>query len=113
MTRPGSTYVAERDATRLDSQYERVKACVLGGPWLTLSLISASTGYPEASVSARLREMRAKGYIVQRKYIKNGLHEYRVFHAMPQPLALLGTSPCVHGGGGRTPASATKTQGVR
>lgn len=88
MTRPGSTYDYARDGARLDKQWEIVKAYVLTRDWTTLGEISKATGYPEASVSARLRELRQRGYIVERRYVRRGLHEYRVFSAEPTQIAM-------------------------
>ena len=79
----GRTYNAGRDGSRLQAQLRAVRAFVSDGEWHTLSEISASTGHPEASVSARLRDLRKPkwgGYDVQRKYLGNGLHTYRCWH---------------------------------
>ena len=51
------------------------------GQWRTLKEIAAATGAPEASVSARLRDLRNErfgGYAVEREYIGDGLWRYRV-----------------------------------
>ena len=58
-----------------------VKDLMLVSGWLTLPVISAQTGYPEASISARLRDLRKTkfgAYNVERRYVVNGLWEYRV-----------------------------------
>lgn len=74
----GSTIVIERDKPRLAPQMQRVHDFVLGVGWVTLGQISAATGDPEASVSARLRDLRDMGFRVDREFVKNGLHRYRV-----------------------------------
>lgn len=95
-TARGLTFSHERDGERLSSQYERVKAYCLSHDWVTLSQISCALGLgnPEASISARLRDLRARGYIVERKYLHRGLHAYRVLdpQAEPKQLALIGGS---------------------
>lgn len=77
-TARGDTFIPERDSERLSSQYEVVKAYVLGRDWTTLGQISKATGYPEASVSARLRDLRGRGYLVEREFVTRGLHRYKV-----------------------------------
>jgi len=78
----GETFDAERDGSRLKHQLEAVRTLMLDGEWRTLSEISKLTkDYPEASVSARLRDLRkAKfgGFTVDREYVEKGLWRYRV-----------------------------------
>ena len=83
----GRTYVPERDQKRLTTQYEKVQAVVLAwqeflidpeSRWFTLKTLSDLLNIPEASLSARLRDLRKNGYIVEREYIRRGLHRYRV-----------------------------------
>lgn len=81
----GATFVEERDGKRLAKQKTAVRDVMLDGEWRTLHLIAQITGAPEASVSARLRDLRKAGYLVERKYIKNGLHQYRVTQQQSQP----------------------------
>ncbi len=58
----GQTYEPKFDATRLRGEMARVyKVMIMRGMfghWLTLREISDITGYPEASISARLRDLR-------------------------------------------------------
>lgn len=79
------TYEEERDGKRLGAQLERVKALMLvnGYPtgYHTLRDIAYRTCGSEASVSARLRDLRKKkygGYTVLRRYEADGLWSYRV-----------------------------------
>lgn len=84
----GKTYEADRDHDRLTSQLERVKQVVVGAPWMTLEEIAAITGTPEASVSARLRDLRKVkfgAYTVERRFVHRGLFAYRVLQpVMPE-----------------------------
>lgn len=84
-----STLVPARDGARLNVQFMRVKGFMLDGEFHTLSEISQALGYPEASVSARLRQMRGEGYIVDRVFVRRGLHKYRVRVPEPEQLALV------------------------
>jgi hypothetical protein len=79
--RDGETFDAKRDGARLNNQALDVFAYMKHGEWRTLADISANTGHPEASVSARLRDLRKPtlgGYTVERRYIARGLYQYRV-----------------------------------
>ena len=80
----GVTYERERDGERLGAQMKAVRNYMLSidRAYRTLAQISSATGYPEASISARLRDLRkAKHgqYTVDRRYLCNGQWEYRVF----------------------------------
>lgn len=79
----GKTYDAVQDHGRLHTQLNDVRNFMLDGQWRFLNTISSATGYPEASVSARLRDLRKikfGGYTVQRRRVKDGLgtFQYRV-----------------------------------
>ena len=54
----GETYDRDLDRPRLLTQLQRVKDYMADGPYHSLRAISEATGAPEASVSARLRDMR-------------------------------------------------------
>ncbi len=58
----GDTYEPKFDATRLRGEMARVyaimKSCWMRREWITLSEIAAITDDPEASISARLRDLR-------------------------------------------------------
>lgn len=80
-TRDGATYQHQRDGERLHAQHERVRDLMLDSKWRTLSDIAEATGSPEASVSARLRDLRKPkfgAYLVERRYVRRGLFEYRL-----------------------------------
>jgi hypothetical protein len=78
----GATFDPALDGERLQGQLGRVFRLMEDRRWRTLAEISAATGGdPEASVSARLRDIRAAGFTVERRRRgepKSGLHEYRV-----------------------------------
>jgi len=69
------------DERRLSKQLEAVKRLMLDGRWRTLAHIALATGAPQASVSARLRDLRKEafgGFKVERRSCGAGLYEYRV-----------------------------------
>lgn len=80
----GRTYVPERDQKRLTRQYDRVVWAVTRfnkeheGEWFTLEWLSSVAEAPQASVSARLRDMRKHGWLVENRATRSGLHLYRV-----------------------------------
>lgn len=77
----GATYDHARDHERLGKQMQAVYEVLRDGGWHTLSELSERTGYPEASISARMRDLRkAKfgGHRIERDYVANGLFRYRM-----------------------------------
>lgn len=74
----GETFDRERDGARLNAQCKRVFDAMRWGEWKTLSQIAHITHDPEASISARLRDLRRHGHKVERKYIERGLWSYRL-----------------------------------
>lgn len=80
--RHGETYSAAFDFSRLNAQQLRVYDIVNDGSWHTLREIADRTGDPEASVSARLRDLRNMFSLTvdrrRRGDEKRGLFEYRV-----------------------------------
>lgn len=80
----GKTYEAPLDYERLGRQLLAVLSVVKDGRWRTLSEVAAETGEPEASISARLRDLRKEkfgGHTVERRRRgeeKRGLFEYRL-----------------------------------
>ena len=75
---PGDTFDRHRDGARLAAQEQRVMSIMQDGAWRGLRDIAILTGDPEASVSARIRGFRGRGYEVDRKYISRGLWHYRL-----------------------------------
>jgi hypothetical protein len=80
----GVTYDADLDHDRLHAQLNRVRGLMKDAEWRTLSEISAVTGDPQASVSARLRDHRKDkfgGHTVNRRRRgegRRGLFEYQL-----------------------------------
>ena len=77
----GITYSHRLDHARLSLQRQRVWDLMQDGHWHTLEEIAHATGSPEASVSARLRDLRKPrfgAHNVERRRVAGGLHEYRV-----------------------------------
>ena len=80
-SRSGETFDRARDGKRLNAQAADVFRLMQDSNWRTLAEIAAATDHPEASVSARLRDLRKVGYQVQRDYVSKGLWRYRVLPA--------------------------------
>lgn len=77
----GADYQSNRDKSRLSGQIKRVHSAMSDGKWRTLSQIAGLTGDPEASVSAQMRNLRKipfGAHKVEKKFIGNGLYEYRL-----------------------------------
>lgn len=77
----GETYDRGRDKMRLSGQMFRVYTVMCDGRWRTLNQISQATGDPEASISARLRDLRKPkfgGFNVERKHVDRGLFAYKL-----------------------------------
>ena len=77
----GATFSPRLDESRLTGQLKRVRDLMEDGNWRSLAEISAITGDPEASISARLRDLRRPAfgmYTVERRRRSPGLHEYQV-----------------------------------
>ena len=80
----GDDYSPIRDDARLSSQYRRIFDLMKDGRWRTLGVIEDVTGDPPASISAQLRHMRKErfgGHKVERRYLFEGLYEYRLIVA--------------------------------
>jgi hypothetical protein len=77
----GETYDHEKDGQRLAAQLYKVKNLMKDGNWRSLFEISAEVQAPEASVSARLRDLRKPrfgSHTVERKRVGKGLFMYRL-----------------------------------
>ena len=79
----GSTYDPAQDQRRLSKQAQAVWEHMVPGGWWTLARISHFTGFPESSISARLRDFRKPrfgSHDVQRRRRKDGhgTWEYRL-----------------------------------
>lgn len=79
--RGGATYDEDRDGDRLNRQMRDVFRIVSSGGWFTLDELASRTGHPEASISARLRDLRKArhgGHTVNKTYLGHGLWAYQV-----------------------------------
>lgn len=77
----GATFDAQRDGERLNGQLERVARLMADGRWRTLRELAAAVGGSEAGVSARLRDLRKARWgskRVERRYLADGVWQYRV-----------------------------------
>jgi len=87
----GETYVRPRDHDRLFAQLAKVQSAMADHSWHTLPELELVTGAPQASISARLRDLRKPkfgGYLVERQYVAAGLWEYRL--VAPHPVERAG-----------------------
>lgn len=77
----GATYEPHEDHARLKGQLQRVYSLMGDGRFRTLKEIAHEAGGTEASVSARLRDLRKPKYgarDVQRERVSGGLFRYRL-----------------------------------
>lgn len=80
----GATYNPQVDQGRLGRQLKAVKDLMLDGQWRTLGEIEEILRFPQASISARLRDLRkfrCGSYAVLRRRRGNiyaGIFEYSV-----------------------------------
>jgi hypothetical protein len=78
----GRTYSEAKDHARLKSEYERITELMCDGQWRTLARIRAATGFPEAAISARLRDHRKpkfkSQYNMESRRVRGGCWEYRL-----------------------------------
>ena len=77
----GETYEPDKDKARLTGQLLRVFDLMGDGHWHTLRWLSDHAMGSEASVSARLRDLRKDrfgGFNVERHRLDGGLWEYRL-----------------------------------
>lgn len=84
----GSTIHEDPDApVRLTGLMLRVTKAMRSGEWLTLNELAFQAGGSEASVSARLRDLRKTrwgSHTVERRLLEKGLYQYRVLWADQQ-----------------------------
>lgn len=77
----GVTYEHARDGARLGDQMMAVLSVMADGQWRTLKQLAAAVDAPEASVSARLRDLRKPrfgGHRVERRYVCKGCFTYQL-----------------------------------
>jgi hypothetical protein len=81
--RDGKTYDPALDYARLNTQMKRVWSVIADKQWHSLAGISSRTGDPEASVSARIRDLRKQkfgSHVIEERRVTQGLHEYRLLN---------------------------------
>jgi hypothetical protein len=79
--RDGATFDSERDGSRLNRQMRDVWAHMSTGKPYTLDELARLTNHPEASISARIRDLRkAKhgGHTVERWHLGQGVWIYQL-----------------------------------
>jgi hypothetical protein len=77
----GSTYERDRDQGRLFAQLHRIKGLMSDGQWWTLPYLEECSLFPQASISARIRDLRKSkwgGHTVERRHVSKGLWEYKL-----------------------------------
>jgi hypothetical protein len=77
----GSDIVPSRDSARLTGQLADIFKLMRDGKWRTLHDIELATGHPPASISAQLRNLRKErfgAHEVEKRYVIDGLFEYRL-----------------------------------
>lgn len=72
----GSTFDASRDEERLSKQLGAVHAVLKGGQRFTLRQLADAAGCPEASASARFRDLKRLGFPMQKENLGGGLWSY-------------------------------------
>jgi|DEB3_MinimDraft_2_1074329.scaffolds.fasta_scaffold07600_2 hypothetical protein len=77
----GETFDPDQDTDRLWTQLVKVRNVMFDGNWHQLKELVRICGGTEASISARIRDLRKKRfgkYIVDRRRVRAGLWEYRL-----------------------------------
>lgn len=77
----GETFSTPRDGMRLNAQLIAVKQLMADSCWRTLQDIAGYVHASEASVSARLRDLRKEKFgthTVNRRHVQPGLFEYQL-----------------------------------
>lgn len=74
----GETFDLVRDGKRLNAQLARIYDCLIDGKWRTLEEISAQTHDPQASISARYRDLVKLNFPMEKQYVRRGLWKYRM-----------------------------------
>lgn len=82
----GDTFNRKQDGEHLTTQYQRVETIMADGYWRTIPNIGTElrkrfpgSHYAETAISARLRDMRRRGWKVEHDRIRanSGLYQYR------------------------------------
>lgn len=81
LTFDGADLNTKRDGLRLTNQYRVIFDLMRDGRWRTMREIERLTGFPQASISAQMRHCRKPrfgAHTVEKRYLGNGLYEYRL-----------------------------------
>jgi hypothetical protein len=93
----GDTYEADFDQVRLNRQLAAVLSVVKDGEWRTLRDIAEAIQEPEASISARLRDLRKRRFgrhtVERRRLGKGGTFAYRLVLEPPPTYVLREIKP--------------------
>ena len=84
----GETYEPERDRERIGRQILCVRSAMSDHRWHVLAEIARTCNASEASVSARLRDLRKRkfgAHDIEREYIGAGLWHYRMAEPEERP----------------------------
>ena len=82
----GETYAKHLDETRLDTQIAKVYRMMKRSSWTSLAVLSTQCDCSEASVSARLRDLRKPqwgGHDIDKKRMEGGLWAYKMTSDKP------------------------------
>ena len=77
----GVTYDHVRDSHRLGTQLESIRDFMEGRGYVTLKEVEDYTGYPQASISAQIRNLRKDRFgkrTISREHISGGLYKYKL-----------------------------------
>lgn len=77
----GETYEPALDKARLTAQYSRVFETMANGLFYTLKQLEELTKAPQASISARIRDMRKErfgSHTITRRRVEGGTYEYKL-----------------------------------
>ena len=77
----GNTYESKKDFQRLTAQLGKVSNALMSAKWLTLAELEQLLHEPQASISARIRDLRKPkfgGLLIDRRRRSEGTFEYRL-----------------------------------
>lgn len=77
----GSTFDSKKDGVRLNKQLQSVFDVMIDTQWHTLEYLEFITGFPQSSISARLRDLRKVKFgfnVVNRRRKTEGTWEYQL-----------------------------------
>lgn len=85
------------DRKRLSAKESAVLSAMLDRGWMTLDKVASQTGIQQGTVSSRLRDLKARhdGVTYERRRVKEGLHEYRVYSVEPGQMPLFDQAEAV------------------